>query len=360
MSEIQVLERDAAATEQPRKVSLVDCDIHPGFTGRTSLFDYLPAKWRSYVERHGSRMVGWASHVGWGGGAREDYVAEEGESGLDLLRRQLLDLYKIEYGVLNLGNFLDRRTPELAIAGARAMNEWTVAEWLADEPRLLGSISVPWEHPEAAVREIERCAADRRWAQVQMPAEALEPLGSPKYWPIYEAATAHGFPVGMHIGGYDPHLGTGWPTYTFEQHMGLAHACRRQLLSIVCEGVFDAVPDVRVVMIEGGVTWAASLRWALDDAYELLADEVRLERKPSEYLDEHVWYTTQPIEEPDDPSHWMIAIEHGRLASRMLFSSDYPHWDFDSPTQALPPSMPKPLRQQILAGNACELYGLPR
>ena len=39
-----------------------------------------------------------------------------------------------------------------------------------------------------------------------------------------------------------------------------------------------------------------------------------------------------------------------------MFSSDYPHWDFDSPVKALPPAMPAALRSKIMGKNAARLY----
>jgi predicted TIM-barrel fold metal-dependent hydrolase len=88
-------------------------------------------------------------------------------------------------------------------------------------------------------------------------------------------------------------------------------------------------------------------------------DHPRLSRRPSEYIRDHVWFTTQPIEEPDDPKHLVWTIEQAGMGDRLLFATDYPHWDFDSPTQALPRGVPDEVRGQILAGTACELYGLP-
>ena len=67
-----------------------------------------------------------------------------------------------------------------------------------------------------------------------------------------------------------------------------------------------------------------------------------------------------PIEEPTDPQHLLYAIEQAQLEDRLLFATDYPHWDFDSPTQALPRAMPKEMRRAILAENALALYGWPR
>ena len=125
--------------------------------------------------------------------------------------------------------------------------------------------------------------------------------------------------------------------------------------------MFEAIPGLRVVLTECGLAWLAALRWSLDAAWEQMREDLpRLERRPSEYIREHVWFTTQPIEEPENPQHLLYAIEQAQLADRLLFATDYPHWDFDSPTQALPRAMPKELRRAILADNALALYGWPR
>ena len=114
--------------------------------------------------------------------------------------------------------------------------------------------------------------------------------------------------------------------------------------------------------IECGIAWAASLSWAIDDAARAFAESetTGLRRLPSEYLREHFWFTTQPIEEPDDPEHLAFAFDALGMTDRILFATDYPHWDFDAPGQALPRSISKRDKARIFAGNACRLYDLPR
>jgi predicted TIM-barrel fold metal-dependent hydrolase len=358
--EVQTVE---AQVEESRALTLVDCDIHPMPATRDLIDKHLSDRWRNRVERFGTRTP-WTPNYPRPvhRGTRADITVHGPGFGvfLDQVQADVLDTYEVDYGVLILWNFYDREERDLCADGSRASNDWLIEDWLEPEPRLLGSMVVPWEYPELAVREIERRAAEPWWAQVYMMGETLEPLGSRKYWPIYEAATAAGLPVATHPGAYELHLGAGWPSYYFEEHVGYTLGVRRQLLSMVSSGLFEAVPGVRIVVAEGGVMWSVSLRWAVDSAAELLGDELGLDRRPSEYLDGHVWFTTQPVEEPDDEKDYARALAHGNLAGRMLFSSDYPHWDFDSPKQALPRCLDEKTRRRIFAGNASDLYNLPR
>ena len=41
----------------------------------------------------------------------------------------------------------------------------------------------------------------------------------------------------------------------------------------------------------------------------------------------------------------------------LLFATDYPHWDFDTPDRSLPP-LSDSARERIYATNALEFYGL--
>ena len=131
------------------------------------------------------------------------------------------------------------------------------------------------------------------------------------------------------------------------------------LTSLVFEGVFERFPKLKVVLIEGGFAWAPALCWRMDKHWERMREEVpHLKRPPSEYVREHVWFTTQPIEEPDHPQHLAEVIDWLGW-DRLMFSTDYPHWDFDDPQHAFKFTMTEAQKAKVFRDNAKALYGLP-
>jgi predicted TIM-barrel fold metal-dependent hydrolase len=364
MADVQVRTRTPGAVSRP--VRIVDCDVHSTIT-RAMMVERASAPWRRHFERFGLRsppiteVYPRARNAGMRADSWPDGPGGFPGSDRELAARQLLDEYDIDFAILNTLGLQDcNEVPGFAAELARIQNDWMWEEWLDRDPRFRAAIVVPHEYPDLAVREIERCVVDPRWVQVLLPSSAHDSLGSRRYWPIYEAAVAHGLPVSFHTGGYGTHIGAGWPSFYLEEHVSYALVMQGQLLGMVCEGVFAAFPDLKLVLTEGGATWAGAVRWTLDGAWSLLRDEVpHLERRPSEYVRDHVWFTTQPMEEPDEPERFLQAVEHAQLADRLVFATDYPHWDFDSPAQSLPRGLTPEVRSAILAGTACGLYGLP-
>ena len=57
-------------------------------------------------------------------------------------------------------------------------------------------------------------------------------------------------------------------------------------------------------------------------------------------------------------ANWLRLIEMLESDRMFVFSTDYPHWDFDAPEESIPRDLPADLRSRILYDNARELYGL--
>lgn len=359
---------------------IVDCDIHNAPTSEAALHDYLPEAWRvrrgaggrlAPVFEQQRETLGDRSYLGaeypraTPRAARTDAWPPNGAppaADLPFLREQLLDRYSIEYGVLTpmlgAGEQLD---VESGAALASAINDWQIAEWLEPEPRLRASINVAYEDGELAAKEIHRLGDDPRFVQILMLIRTAEPMGRRKYWPMYRAAAEHGLPVGVHYGGWGrgPLTGAGFPSYYLEDQVGMATAFQDQLTSLVFEGVFQEFPDLRIVMIEGGIAWLPSLMWRMDRAFALLGSEApRLDRLPSEVIREHVWLTTQPMDEPERAADLPVLFDQLGMDDRICFATDYPHWDFDSPERAIPKVLGEERRRLILRDNAHVLYRL--
>lgn len=239
------------------------------------------------------------------------------------------------------------------------MNEWQLSDWCSLEPRLKASIVVNPDFPEDAVREIDHWADNPNFIQISLPPRCSEPLGRPSYWPIYEAAERHNIPIGLHNGGVNGHAstaGAGWPSYYIEEHHTNAHTAQSVVTSMVIEGVFERFRHLKVVMIEGGFGWVPALGWRMDKHWERLRAEVpHLKKCPSEYLRSHFWFTTQPMEEAAD-SRDVIEVCNWVGWDKLLFSTDYPHWDFDDPNYVFKGPVSPAHKQQVMRDNARSLY----
>src|SRR5207248_50761 len=131
------------------------------------------------------------------------------------------------------------------------------------------------------------------------------------------------------------------------------------LVSLICQGVFEKFPTLRVVLMEGGVAWLPALLWRLEADYKALRMEVPwVKRLPSEYVRERVRFTTQPLDQPPQPRQLTQLLEMVDGRHLLMFASDYPHWDFDDPTQ-LP--LPGAWKRAVYEENARAFYTrLPR
>ena len=68
-------------------------------------------------------------------------------------------------------------------------------------------------------------------------------------------------------------------------------------------------------------------------------------------------FATQPVEEPENPEDLRLVFDCVGW-DRILYSSDYPHWDFDDPRHAFRIPLSDAEQRMILHDNAIEFYQL--
>jgi len=361
----------ARAATQAAKLRCIDCDVHPAMKSPTELAEFLPARWRQHLAEYGPRQANPFTggtipytRMMLGNGRRLDSWPPGGGipgSDLDFMRTHHLDANGVEFGLLHplpIGTSV--LNSELGAAICAATNRWQEARWTGPEKRLKASICVAQENPEEAVAEIARWAGHRDFVQIAFSPRTAQPLGNKRYWPIFAAAVEHDMPLALHNAatGQHPISGGGWPSFYIEDHFALAHNQQSLLATMILDGVFEAFPKLRVALVEGGFAWAPALGWRLDRSWARMRSEVpNVKRPPSEYMREHFWYTTQPMEEPERPEHLLDTIKWIG-AERLLFSTDYPHWDFDDPAYAFKARLAPEVQRAIMSENARALFKL--
>lgn len=350
---------------------MIDCDVHPQIGDPEELLTYVEPAQRDWFRAQGPTLglpgYPWSHPHSF---YRQDLEHEPGRlpgASVADVRRELLDPLGIDVGILNVDDPITvslMASPYRAAELARANNDWIRERWLDAEPRLRGGIICPAQDPAAAAAEIRRCAEDERFVHVVLVGGSERPYGEPRYLPIFEAAAECGLPVAIHSGGEGmglaaPPGGAGMPTFYIEWHtLGSAGSIMAHLVSLLCHGVFERLPSLKVVLLEGGLAWLPGILWRLDTNWRgLRSDTPWLDRKPSEVMREHVRFTTQPLEHTDGHDDLLFEMLEAAGAPDILcFATDYPHWDFDDPAFMLR-RLPEAWRDQVMHENAAALYG---
>jgi predicted TIM-barrel fold metal-dependent hydrolase len=182
-----------------------------------------------------------------------------------------------------------------------------------------------------------------------------QPFGAPRYRPIFAAAARHDLVVGIHHSENSP-TALGRHRYFVEWHTLVPQVFMSQAVSLIFNGVFDRFPDLRVILIEGGFTYVPHLIWTADQQYRELRHEVPwVKRPPGRIIREQLRFASQPTVEMTGAQLETLIDQMGS-DELICFSSDYPHWDFDSPLEALPRNLAADLERKIFLDNARATY----
>ena len=340
----------------------IDCDIHPAVPNLRALHPYLSDHWRDVVIQRGvHELESIAYPPNSPLTSRPDWRLPNARPGsdLDALRAHALTPFGTSIAICNCLYGVQLLFSEDMGAGfARAVNDWIAAEWLDKEPRLRASIVVPMQNAELAVEEINRVAPDRRFVQILLLVMHDMPLGKRHYWPIYAAAEKHGLPVGIHAGSAYRHPVT--PLGLADLlHRGLRRAgagLSGRALVLICEGVFTKFPDLKVVLLESGFTWLPAHLWRLTKFWRGLRMEVPwVDRAPTDIVRSNVRLTTQPCDAPPSAEAFQRLLDHMGSDEMLLFSTDYPHWQFDGDA-VLPEGLSRDLVRKIMIDNPRDTY----
>jgi predicted TIM-barrel fold metal-dependent hydrolase len=352
---------------------IVDSDIHFGPKSRDGVMQYLPERWREYFEG-GGQAFAHCSTTGamWGGvvpnsAMLRDSYPEDGEFGpgsdYDFTKEQVLDRHNHWRVILSALNASELLNPWAGVVWAKALNEWVRDSWLSNgDDRLYSVICLPPSDAEVAAAEVRRFGDNPRFVALQ-PTGGINalPCGHPVYDPIYDAACEYDLPYELHPNGSGHYRMPSGPINTAAAGvpMSLTAFAMHHLSSLIVHGTFEKFPTLRVVVKEHGVLFLAHLMWRLDRNYkELKAESPWVKKLPSEYLMEHVWIGSHPLEQGfrrngSDVAELLEATPG--LEDRLIFCSDYPHMNYDD-AAFVSGRLPAGWHRKVMLENTCILH----
>ncbi len=222
--------------------------------------------------------------------------------------------------------------PEACVAAFSAFNRWLEDDWgYAYRERIFAAPMITLVDVEAAVAELTRVLdQDARLVCIKGgPVHTASGLTSPadrRFDPFWALVNESGVAIGIHSGdaGYGRYLNDWEPYGSLE---AFRHSPLRSVISsdrppfetmaaLVCQGLFDRFPNVRVASIEAGAEWVPLLVKKLAKAYGQMPSAFASD--PVETFRRHVWVA--PFYEDD-----LAGLKDVLGIERLLFGSDWPH-----------------------------------
>lgn len=340
---------------------IIDCDVHPSVLQIGPVLQYMAEPWRerfaNHVLRKSATPVNRFPNLG---SAKSPELTDPVQ-----VAKDLFDKWHIDAGILlalETGAVAAWPDPVESHVFASALNDYFIENWLPADPRYRFAVAVPSHDASRAVQEIERLAdVPGVVAIFLIPAGPLQ-MSHHSYHPIYAAAQDVELPIMIHPTG-DLGMYTGAPTMavgmprTYLQWLGqFPQVAQSHLAGLILDGVFERFPSLKIVITEYGFSWAPPFLWRLDAVWRNARREVPwVKRPPSEYVRDHVRFTTQPMEEPAHADDLTGIIEMMERDHLLLFSTDYPHFDRDNP-QVIVRRLPRAVQDQVMYQNALDTF----
>ena len=241
----------------------------------------------------------------------------------------------------------------------RAYNDW-LAEFCRHDPkRLIGLGLISLYDLDNAVKELERCARlGLRGVLIWCSPPADQPYSSRSYDRFFATAQDLGMPISLHaVTGMGPE--SQWfGDDRYLHFMYFPIEVQRSLTTLICSGVLERFPQLKLVSAENDIGWIPHFLQRLDGLQELFRHLYPrpMNLKASEYFYRQVFATF--ISDPVG-----ISQRHRAGVENIMWSSDYPHVGCTWPksleiVDRETAKLPRAEVAKIVGENAARLYGI--
>ncbi len=279
-----------------------------------------------------------------------------------VLTRRAMESFGFDYMVVFPTPMLFLGThpqPEMEVLLGRAYNRWLEERLLPGDQRIKSFMYLPFNDPEAALRTVEDFSEVKGSVGFTITSARYKPVHHNQYMKLYAALEERGMPLCFHAGYYWQDSSMALLNRFIGMHALAFVLCNLvHMTNWVLNGLPERFPKLKTIWIESGLAWIPFLMQRLDHEYMMRTSEAPLLRKvPSEYMRE-MYYTSQPME-TDHPKALELTFEMIHAETQLLYSSDWPHWDFDPPSTIFDlPFLSEQGKRNILGENARRLLKL--
>jgi hypothetical protein len=280
------------------------------------------------------------------------------------LGHRWMDAMSVDYsclfptGMLNVGMHPQK---EMEVDLCWAYNRWLTEKVLPEsDNRFYSMLCLPFSDPDASLRHVETFGDRKHVGGFMVTTVRNLPVNDNAYMKVYRAMEERGLVLSFHSGpNWNEPIFKSCNRFISVHALGFTWYNILHLTNWVVNGMGERFPKLPVVWIESGLAWLPFLMQRLDHEYMLRSSECPLlKKKPSDYMRD-MYYSSQPMEIQDkdalECTFRMINAE-----TQLLYSSDYPHWDFDLPSTIYDlPFLSEKGKHNILGGTAAKLFKLP-
>lgn len=289
-------------------------------------------------------------------------VESSGDHPFTQLARRAMDALGLDYQIvfptpMLLLGMHPQDDVEVALAGA--YNKWLIERILPQDDRLKGLVYLPFNTPEACVEQVRKYAQLSSIIGFTICSTRNKPVHHNSYMRLYSLIEEVGKPLTFHSG-------FNWNDPSFQQlnrfismhALSFVHYSLIHMTNWIINGLPERFPKLKLMWIESGLAWIPFLMQRLDHEYQMRSCEAPLlKRLPSEYMRE-MYYTTQPLERTN-LKLLEATLESFDAETQLLYASDWPHWDFDTPGSITTlPFLSEQAKRNILGLNAARLFNL--
>ncbi|MBR1177015.1 amidohydrolase [Bradyrhizobium sp. KB893862 SZCCT0404] len=242
----------------------------------------------------------------------------------------------------------------------RAYNRWMADKLLSADDRIKTFVFLPFNTPKEAEKVVEEFGRNKGVIGYCVTSTRYKPVHHNEYMRLYSMIEEQGKPLAFHAGYHwqDPSLAT-INRFLGMHALGFVWCNMVHMTNWILNGMPERFPRLKTIWVESGLAWLPFLMQRLDDQYLMRPSEApQLKRMPSEYMNTNCFYTTQPME-ATHPKALQCTLEMIKAETQLMFSSDWPHFDFDLPQEIVDlPFLSEQAKRNILGLNAARLFNL--